>query len=220
MTRSSSSSLAANSWWRTWRTVATYPRKRGQPTSKNGTYLLIVKTRYPGRMESPGDLLREARSRAGLSQSDLAARAGVTQSVISEYEAGKRQPAVPTLARLVAATGHELTLGLERSDPAVRGLPDTPLGRRLRQHRKALQDAVRSAGASNLRVFGSVARGDDGPDSDVDLLVDLPEQTSLFAVLALEGTLERILKVRVDLAPVTSLKPRVRAEALADAVAL
>jgi len=167
-------------------------------------------------MESTGELLREARRRAGLSQSELAARAGVTQSVVSEYEADKRQPAVATLARLVAATGCELTLGLHRTDPAVRGLPDTALGRRLRQHRKALLEAVRDAGASNLRVFGSVARGQDGPDSDVDL----PEQTSLFAVLALEGTLERILKVNVDLAPVSSLKPRVRDEALADAVAL
>lgn len=170
-------------------------------------------------MES-GSLLREARRRAGLSQSDLARRAGVPQSVVSEYEAGKRQPAVPTLARLVAATGHELTLSLERTDPRVRGLPDTPLGRRLRQHRRALLEAVDHAGASNLRVFGSVARGEDGPESDVDLLVDLPEQTSLFAVLALEGTLERILNVKVDLAPVTSLKPRVRAEALADAIPL
>jgi predicted nucleotidyltransferase len=144
----------------------------------------------------------------------------VPQSVISEYEAGKRQPAVPTLARLVAATGHELTLGLERTDQTVRGLPDTPLGRRLRQHRVALLEAVRRAGGSNLRVFGSVARGEDGPDSDVDLLVDLPGDTSLFAVLALEGTLERILRVKVDLAPVASLKPSVRTEALADAVPL
>ena len=167
-----------------------------------------------------GPLLREARTRAGLSQSDLARRAGVPQSVVSEYEAGKRQPSVLTLARLVNATGHELTLGLERTHPEVRGLPDTPLGRRLRQHRRALLDAVSLAGASNLRVVGSVARGQDGPDSDVDLLVDFPADTSLFTVLALEGTLERILKVKVDLAPVTSLKPRVRAEALTDAVAV
>ena len=167
-----------------------------------------------------GALLREARLRVRLSQSELARRAGVPQSVISEYEAGKRQPAVPTLARLVAATGHELTLGLERTDETVRGLPDTPLGRRLRQHRTALLEAVRLAGGSSLRVFGSVARGEDGPDSDVDFLVDLPEGTSLFAVLALEGTLERILKVKVDLAPVASLKPRVRTEAMADAVSL
>lgn len=167
-----------------------------------------------------GALLREARRRAGFSQSELARRAGVPQSVISEYEAGKRQPAVPTLARLVDATGHELTIGLERSDPTVRGLPDTPLGRRLRQHRKALLEAVNNAGGSNLRVFGSVARGEESPDSDVDLLVDLPAGATLFAVLALEGTLERILKVKVDLAPVDSLKPRVLTEALADAVAL
>ena len=46
--------------------------------------------------------------------------------------------------------------------------------------------------------------------------MDLPEATSLFAVLALEGSLERILKVHVELAPVTSLKPRVRAEAPRD----
>lgn len=171
-------------------------------------------------MESTGALLREARRRADLSQSELAERAGVTQSVVSEYEADKRQPAVTTLARLVAATGHELTLGVTRTNPTVRGLPDTPGGRRLRQHRKALLKAVRDAGGSNLRVFGSVARGEDGPNSDVDLLVDLPDHTSLFAVLALEGALERILKVNVDLAPVSSLKPRVRAEALTDAVAL
>ena len=59
-----------------------------------------------------GALLRKARTRAGLSQSDLARRAGVPQSVVSEYEAGKREPALPTLARLVAGTGHQLTLGL------------------------------------------------------------------------------------------------------------
>ncbi len=171
-------------------------------------------------MKDSGSLLRKARSLAGLSQSDLARRAGVPQSVVSQYEAGKRQPALPTLARLVAATGHRLTLDLERTDPTVRGLPDSRLGRRLRHHRTALLDAVASAGGSNLRVFGSVARGEDGPDSDVDLLVDLPADVSLFQVLALEGTLERILKVKVDLASEASLKARVHAEALVDAVPL
>jgi predicted nucleotidyltransferase len=142
----------------------------------------------------------------------------VPQSVVSEYEAGKRQPALPTLARLVAATGHELTLGLERRDPTVRGLPDSPLGRRVRRHRRALLVAVAAAGASNLRVFGSVARGEDAHDSDVDLLVDVPEGTGLFALLSLEEQLESILQVDVDLATVDSLKPRVRAEALAEAI--
>ena len=59
-------------------------------------------------------MLSEARTRAGLSQTELARRAGVAQSVISEYEAGRRQPALPTLSRLISATGHELTMTLER----------------------------------------------------------------------------------------------------------
>jgi predicted nucleotidyltransferase len=144
----------------------------------------------------------------------------VPQSVVSEYEAGKREPALPTLARLVAGTGHELTLGLQRTDPRVRGLPDTALGRRLRQHRRALLAAVDAAGGTNLRVFGSVARGEDTSDSDVDLLVDLPVDTGLFTLLALEGELQQILKVSVDLATEASLKPRVRAQTLAEAIPL
>jgi uncharacterized protein len=184
-----------------------------------GTSPTIGKTRYSVRVDA-GALLREARTRAGLSQTELARRAGVPQSVVSEYEAGKREPALPTLARLISGTGHELSLGLERTDPTVRGLPDSPLGRRLRQHRRALIAAVSAAGGSNLRVFGSVARGEDTRHSDVDLLVDLPAGTGLFALLSLEGELQRILKVDVDLATESSLKPRVRAEALAEAIAL
>lgn len=171
-------------------------------------------------MHESGLLLRKARESAGLSQSELARRAGVAQSVVSAYESGKRQPALPTLSRLIAATGHQMTINVERSDPGVRGLPDTPLGRRVRKHRQALLGAVAKAGGSNLRVFGSVARGEDGPDSDVDLLVDLPEGTGLFALQALEGELRRILNRDVDLAPTSSLKARVRAEAEADAIAL
>ena len=167
-----------------------------------------------------GALLHEARVRAGLTQSDLARRTGVAQSVVSEYEAGKREPAIPTLAKLIAGTGYQLTLGLERTDPSVRGLPDSPLGRRLRRHRRALLAAAGRAGGRNLRVFGSVARGEDAPDSDVDLLVDLPADTGLFALLSLESEFERILKVHVDLATPSSLKPRVRAAAQAEAIAL
>ena len=55
------------------------------------------------------------RKRAGLSQVDLAERAGVTQSVISSYESGQRPPSLPALARLIDATGFELTPGLRGS---------------------------------------------------------------------------------------------------------
>jgi predicted nucleotidyltransferase len=80
--------------------------------------------------------------------------------------------------------------------------------------------AAESHGASNLRVFGSVARGEDGPDSDVDLLVDFAPGTGLFGLATLERELEEILHVDVDLAPADSLKPRVPADAEREAIPL
>lgn len=67
-----------------------------------------------------GGVLREARLRAGLTQRALAERAGVAQPVIAAYEAGRRQPSVPTLLRLVRAAGQRLDLSLRPR----RSLPD------------------------------------------------------------------------------------------------
>jgi uncharacterized protein len=55
-----------------------------------------------------------------------------------------------------------------------------------------------------------VARGDDRPDSDVDLLADLPPGLSLFGLGRVEAELEDIVGARVDLAPAGNLKPQVR----------
>jgi uncharacterized protein with HEPN domain/DNA-binding XRE family transcriptional regulator len=63
---------------------------------------------------SAGTLLRRARKQSRLSQVELATRAGVSQSVISAYESGQRQPSIPALARLIEAAGFELTLELQR----------------------------------------------------------------------------------------------------------
>ena len=82
-------------------------------------------------------MLRQARKRAGLSQVDLASRANVTQSVISVYESGQRQPSLPAHARLIDAAGFELTLGLRRQPGRLRRLSG-PVGRRVRRHREDL----------------------------------------------------------------------------------
>jgi uncharacterized protein len=164
-------------------------------------------------------MLREARKRAGLSQVELAARAAVSQSVISAYESGHRQPSVPTLARLVEAAGHELTLGL-RVLPSRLSRLSGPVGRRVRRHRNELIAAAAAHGVRNLRVFGSVARGDDRLDSDVDLIADLPAGLSLFGLGRVESDLEAILGARVDLIPADDLKPSVRDRAERDLIAL
>ena len=57
-------------------------------------------------------ILTRARKRAGLTQAELARRAGTSQPVISAYEHGRRDPSIETLRRLVRATGAKLELGV------------------------------------------------------------------------------------------------------------
>jgi len=95
-----------------------------------------------------------------------------------------------------------------------------PLGERVRTHRSELKRLAAASGTSNLRVFGSVARGEDSEVSDVDLLVDLSPETGLFRLMRLQGELEVLLQARVDLVPVADLKPDVRDEVMAELVAL
>ncbi|HVF04777.1 MAG TPA: nucleotidyltransferase domain-containing protein [Frankiaceae bacterium] len=167
---------------------------------------------------APAQLVKEARTRARLSQTELARRSGVAQSVISAYESGRRQPSLRVLQRLVAATGGRLVLDL--APGPVAGLPDTPLGRRLRQRRKRVLDIAERYGVTNVRVFGSVARGEDTETSDVDLLVDLPPHIGLFALGALQRELSDALAAPVDLVPADGLKAYLRDDVLREGVAL
>jgi len=167
-----------------------------------------------------GELLRRARKLGRLSQTDVARRAHAAQSVISAYEAGRREPALSNLVRLVAATGHEVVLGLRRLPDARPGLPDSRLDRRLCQHRTAVLSTADRWGADNVRVFGSVARGDDGPGSDVDLLVDLAPDRGLFALGELRRELTSLLGAPVDVVPADSLRATVSDEVLSGAIPL
>ncbi len=161
-------------------------------------------------------MLRRARTGAGLSQAELAARAGVTQSVISAYESGHRQPALPTLAALIEAAGYDLVADVR---PHRRRLSKLS-GQRVRRRRQVLIATAAAHGVTNLRVFGSVARGADRPDSDLDLLADLPQGMGLLGLGRVQAELEAIVGSRVDLVPAGDLKPGVRARARRDLVAL
>lgn len=72
-------------------------------------------------------------------------------------------------------------------------------------------------GASNLRVFGSVATGADKEGSDIDLLVDIGPGISLFEYVGLQLDIQEALGVRVDLCTEEELHPRLRARILAEA---
>ena len=85
-----------------------------------------------------------------------------------------------------------------------------------RQRDSVLRIAARH-GASNVRLFGSVARGEERPDSDVDLLIDLDTERGFGDYLGLVEELEALLHRRVDLLLARSLSPFFRPYIEADA---
>jgi hypothetical protein len=90
----------------------------------------------------------------------------------------------------------------------------------LQQVRDQITDVASRRGATNIRVFGSVARGEATPSSDLDLLVDLEPGRSLVDLGGLLMDIADLLGVDVDVVTEASLKPRVRARVLAEAVRL
>ena len=77
-----------------------------------------------------------------------------------------------------------------------------------------------SYGARNVRVFGSVARGDNSPASDIDFLVDLHPDRTLMDLGGLLMDLQDLLRAPVDVTTDRMLRPKVRDKALRDAVPL
>ena len=91
---------------------------------------------------------------------------------------------------------------------------------RLDSKRTQVLDLAQRYGARNVRMIGSVARGEAGPDSDLDLLVDLERGRSLLDQAALMIELEKLLGCKVDVATDQGLRSRVRERVLKEAVPL
>lgn len=85
---------------------------------------------------------------------------------------------------------------------------------RLQSQREEIIAIAAKHGASNIRVFGSVARGEATNTSDLDLLIDLEPEQSLFNLIALKQELEEALGCQVDLAEPHSLHQLVRERVL------
>lgn len=146
------------------------------------------------------DRLKTRRAAAGVSQRELARVSGVKQPLIAAIETGARQPS--------DAVRHAL-------EEAIQVRPS----QLLRLARERVLEAVRAVGGQDVRVFGSVARREDGPTSDVDLLVTFPPDADIVTLLALEEELSDLLTVPVDVVSARSSGP-VLARALAESVPL
>jgi predicted nucleotidyltransferase/DNA-binding XRE family transcriptional regulator len=170
-------------------------------------------------------LIRRARANAGLSQADLAERAGTSQPALARYETGTTIPTLPTLERLLSACGRQLQLRAVRTteppspSTSVRGQLG-PQAQNLRRNRRRLHDAARGRGVRKLRVFGSLARGEETPTSDVDLLVNLEPDRTLLDLAAFRREAQEILGMPVDVATPDMLKQRIRVQVESEAVPL
>lgn len=134
------------------------------------------------------DTIRELRRRAGLSQQQLAERSGVAQPNIAAYESGGRNPSAEMVERL---------------RKAARPLPHLVIG----AYRDELVALAAEHGLTNVRVFGSVQRGEDGPGSDIDLLVTVRPHTGLLTIAAFARKAEELLGVPVDVVSEGGLRP-------------
>lgn len=143
--------------------------------------------------------VRAERLASGMSQSQLARAARVSQPNLSAYENGRRTPSAEVLQRIAAA---------------LRGRPSE----RVARHRQEIRTVVAHHHASSPRLVGSIARQEDTPDSDVDLLVDFDAEASLLDEIGLRLALTDLLGVPVDVIAADSLREPVRSRVLAESV--
>ena len=94
------------------------------------------------------------------------------------------------------------------------------LSPKLKEKRKEILRIAQAHGASNVRVFGSVARGEEGPDSDLDLLVEMKPESSLLDLVSLWQDLEDLLGHKVDVITEGGISPYLRDRIYAEAVPL
>lgn len=134
------------------------------------------------------DMVRDLRLAAGLSQTELAERSGVAQANIAAYESGQRTPSAAMLDRLRTAA------------------PPRP-SRSLEEHRDAVLALARHHKATRVRVFGSVARGEDTSGSDLDLLVRFEPDADVFDLADLVTSLQDLTGVAVDVVSEAGLRP-------------
>ena len=160
-------------------------------------------------------LIRESRAAAGLTQAELAERAGTSQPTIAAYESGDKVPNASTLERVLAATGTTLVASRSPNDRQAGGLRQL-----LHRRRDEIVELAARHRARDVRVFGSAARGEDTAGSDVDLLVEMRPGSSLLDQVRLRRELTALLGVDVDVVTTGGLHERDELTILAEAIPL
>lgn len=94
------------------------------------------------------------------------------------------------------------------------------IDKKLKNEREKILQIAAKHGARDVQVFGSLARGEAKPDSDLDLLVKLEAGRSLLDLIAVKQDLEDLLGCQVDVVTEAAISPYIREQVLKEAVAL
>ena len=95
-----------------------------------------------------------------------------------------------------------------------------PISTLLREKREEILRIATKHGAQNLRIFGSFARGEEQPDSDIDLLVEMERDRSLLDIIAIKHDLEDLIHRKVDVFTANAISPYLREKILKSALSL
>ena len=90
----------------------------------------------------------------------------------------------------------------------------------LRRHRKTITELAQKHGAQSVSVFGSLARGDDDSNSDIDLLIELDPKRSLLDVISMKYAIEDLTGRKVDIVTRKGISPYLVEQILEEAVPL
>ena len=162
-----------------------------------------------------GSRIAAARRASPLTQTALARAASLDRTALSKIERGGRNVGSLELVRIARALRLPVDRLLADSAPArKRGFLE------LKKRRRAITDIAARHGARSVRVFGSIARGEARPESDIDLLVKMGPGRSLLDQAALLVELQDLLGRDVDIVTEEGLGGRIRERVLREAVPL
>ncbi len=90
----------------------------------------------------------------------------------------------------------------------------------IKSKRDEILDIAQKHGAKNIRIFGSMARGEEGTESDLDIIVEMEKGSSLLDIIAIKQDIEDLLGRKVDVVTEASISPYIRDTVLKEAVNL
>ena len=90
----------------------------------------------------------------------------------------------------------------------------------IKSKREEILNIAQKFGAKNVRIFGSMARGEENPESDLDIIVEMEKGSSLLDIIAIKQYIEELLGRKVEVVTEASISPYIRNTVLREAVNL